>query len=42
MQSGLGCPTTSKMTAFSLSGRPQRLLRKPMGLGVCVKVAKPQ
>ncbi len=36
-----GYPTTSKIYGFSLSERPHNWFRKPMGLGVCVKVARP-
>jgi hypothetical protein len=39
--SSAGYPTGSSRNGFSLAGRPSTWLRKPMGLGVCVKVASP-
>ena len=40
-QPGAGRPTTRRIIAFSLSGRPQISLRKPIGAGVWVRVASP-
>src|SRR5258707_2707389 len=39
--SSAGNPTGSSRKGFSLAGRPRTWLRKPMGLGVWVKLARP-